>query len=439
MRQMATPRMYFEPRPDWPMAGDSSPLDPAQLLLLGIERALAPPIVHLRTTFQPVRVVIVGPDLMPPDEAPGFNLPRALPQAAMMSAHARSQFHQRAIQGEVLVDDDGRVYEKCGRRIRPVTQLASGVNGELIELVPIINPKLRLIEPPAVPKAVDNDDERAAMSAVQSSKRIVPDKFVPISESENKRDFGYRKLFADPGQWRVVWWADFKEVLAKQLAHPDRLKDTYRLPCYVQVIEVERSMTTEELATSFASENPANKSLFFLTNEIAEKLELAALLPPVPVPNAQRAPNSLLRHDRLFRVLIANDPTVDVAGNATASNATQNLKKEIPTCFTAGRDFAITREEARYDANAARTFSAKVRRFVRQLSVFKRRESLRKWRAMTAGKSPDDQLWTIRPPDNGLTDDNIRAWARQTLASAGYDAESMLTEWEIFWRRRGVA
>jgi hypothetical protein len=32
----------------------------------------------------------------------------------------------------------------------------------------------------------------------------------------------------------------------------------------------------------------------------------------------------------------------------------------------------------------------------------------------------------------------IKDWARSTLALAGYESQSMLLEWEVFWRRKGV-
>jgi hypothetical protein len=340
-----------------------------------------------------------------------------------------------------LVDDDGRLYEKLGRRIRPIHQLASSANGELIELVSIVNPNLRLIEAPPAPKVVEPPDASAAPASVEKKNSFGQASFIPVQQAEETKDIGYRKLFADPGQWRVVWWGDFKEVLTKQLAHPDRLKDTYRLPCYVQVIEVRRPMTIEKLAECFANEDSAKKSLFFLDNEIASKLELTALLPPVPLQNTKRPPNTLLRHDRLFRLLVANDPTGDVADGTGNQNSTVTnkpvLKSEIPNRFTAG-DFAITREEALYDLNAEKSLRAKLIGFVRRIRLLKRRAQMRKWQVMLAGKNLEEQLWNVHPPRERLTEVAIRNWARHTLAAAGYDPDVMINEWEIFWRRKGL-
>jgi hypothetical protein len=158
MRHLATQRMFIQPQQDWSMNGESFSLDPAHLLLLGIERALAPPIAHMRGHLQPMRVVIVGSglttnDVCMDDREPDFEfcLPLALPQTATMPSHAQSQFYQRVVHGEVLVDEGGKLFEKVGRRIRPIHQLASGAHGELIELVPTVHPNLRLLGPSATP------------------------------------------------------------------------------------------------------------------------------------------------------------------------------------------------------------------------------------------------------------------------------------------------
>jgi len=52
------------------------------------------------------------------------------------------------------------------------------------------------------------------------------------------------------------------------------------------------------------------------------------------------------------------------------------------------------------------------------------------------GKSLDEQLWSIRPTRRALADRGVRQWASKTLEQAGYNSETMLLEWEIFWRRK---
>jgi hypothetical protein len=75
--------------------------------------------------------------------------------------------------------------------------------------------------------------------------------------------------------------------------------------------------------------------------------------------------------------------------------------------------------------------------FWRRLGGLKARNEFRKWRALLAGKSTDEQLWAVHPPAGTLGDPAVREWAQQTLERGGYDAQKMIGEWEIFWRRRG--
>jgi hypothetical protein len=52
--------------------------------------------------------------------------------------------------------------------------------------------------------------------------------------------------------------------------------------------------------------------------------------------------------------------------------------------------------------------------------------------------SVDKQLWSVRPPHRGLTHRFVLAWVKHALELGGYDPRNMLTEWQIFWRRKGV-
>jgi hypothetical protein len=265
---------------------------------------------------------------------------------------------------------------------------------------------------------------------------------------------GYRKLFADPGQWRAVWWGEFKEILARQLAHPERLSDTYRLPCYVQVIETERTVAIEELAAIYKSDK-TQTPLYVLTDDIAAKLELVLPLRAAPQHDAPRAPNTLLAHERVFRLVAANDPTIDVVATAKPKPPVQSpkaeeslaakdkvlvsapLKTAIPERFVKEWELKLSRDEATYDMNAKPTLMSFVRRFCGRLRILNRRKEFRKWQALLTGKNADEQLWAVHPPAGVLTDPIIRNWAETTLERSGYDAQKMSREWEIFWRRRG--
>src|SRR5215475_1065498 len=58
--------------------------------------------------------------------------PQLLPQ--MPATNGSLALRPRLVQGEILSDDDGRLYEKIGRRIRPLQRLFSGRRGEVLEL-----------------------------------------------------------------------------------------------------------------------------------------------------------------------------------------------------------------------------------------------------------------------------------------------------------------
>ena len=467
MRQFATQRAFFEPAP-FAFNADSQAVDLNQMLLLAIERALAPPVVHRRMLFQPMSIVVVDPALISQANAGDHPrvemqnvLPRALPPAPE-APFPSAQFHQRTIRGEILSDEHGHLYEKLGRQIRPIHQLASGQFGEVIDLVPTPASGPTMIAAAPGPKRVEvssnvkaESDSAVAITENVDSGRPV---FEPIQKTQQQTTaVGHRKLFADPGQWRVVWYGEFKEIIGPQLAHAERLKDTYRLPCYVQVLETERVVSIDELAKVYKSNNDHSARLYFLTDEIAAKLDLILPLRPAPVSTTRREPNTLLAHERVFRLLAANDPTIDVSTvksklqtqspktDVELAKATPNapaslsvsLKESVPGRFIKEHEFKISREEALYDMHARPTLGARLRKFCRKLRVFNVRNETLKWQALLAGRTVDEQLWTTRPPAGRLTDQLVRDWASKTLAAGGYEAGKMIIEWEVFWRRKG--
>src|SRR5215470_5261332 len=294
MRQFAAERVFLEPRREVPFKPNFGMVDLSQLLLLAIERAVAPPVVHQRGVFQPMRIVVVdsGSLSQTKDHEPQV-LPRALPPPT------RGVVHHRQVRGEILSDEGGLLYEKVGRQIRPIHQLASGRFGEVIDIVPTA---------PTLPPPVDTQP----VAGRGNNQSQVNSEDHPRAEKSASEPVSHRKLFADPGQWRVVWWGDFKEILAKQLAHPERLRDTYKIPCYVQVLETERTVSIEELAEVYKSDNKGKAPLYLLTDEIAGKLDLVLPLRPAPTKPARREPGTLLARERVFRLLVANDPTIDV-------------------------------------------------------------------------------------------------------------------------------
>src|SRR5262245_1367017 len=78
--------------------------------------------------------------------------PQLLPQLPA-AAGARP----RLVQGEILSDDDGRYYEKVGRRIRPLQRLFSGPRGEVLELPSEARAEAEAEQPAPSPQAPDAD------------------------------------------------------------------------------------------------------------------------------------------------------------------------------------------------------------------------------------------------------------------------------------------
>jgi len=467
MRQLATQPGFFETAREVGSSANPGIFDFNRMLLLALERALEPPIVYSRSTLQPMRVIVVNaalPQRVRAGEHGGVEMPRLLPRAlpaVVGFSNEPAKLSRRAVRGEILSDEHGRLYEKLGRHIRPIHQLASGPAGEVLDLIPTAKADLRAtpstpqphgLTSTQTPEAQSSEPSQLTRAGLQKSS-LAP----PQQAQEQIKPVNHRKLFADPGQWRVVWWGEFKEILAHQLAHPERLRDTYRLPCYVQVIEIERAVLIAELAAIYKCDKPHEARLYVLTDEIAAKLDLVLPLRPAPLPDAPRTPNTLAAHERVFRLLAANDPTIDVAtlkskqsplskpeDNETKAKtsgpvtAAVSVKDAIPSRFVKDWEFRISREEAIYDLNTKPTLGRAVHNFLRRLRRVRTRNEITKWQTLLAGRSGDDQLWAVRPPAGMLADPFVSAWANRALELAGYDLKTMFSEWQIFWRRKGL-
>jgi hypothetical protein len=251
--------------------------------------------------------------------------PQLLPQ--MPATDGSLATRPRLVQGEILSDDDGRLYEKVGRRIRLLQRLFSGPRGEVLELPAESQNEQRATEPmPRAPRAPQAADAEAAKPEAQAKAR---------------------------------------------------------------------------------AEAPA------------EHRQSPRPLPRRPPQRPGMAPGA---------------PPESWAPNVN----TRRLKTAIPEQWIKPWEFQINREEALYDMRAASSRGG-LRDFVRSLAHgFGHRPALRKWQALLAGKSLDEQLWAVRPPRGMIARLPVRDWARQTLERAGYDPRVMLAEWEIFWRRKGL-
>jgi hypothetical protein len=447
MKHQSTNRInFFEPGC---VAGFDEPAmqQRAPMFFVGIQRDISPALVFGHSRLQRMRVIVVAPrDLYPgpfDDEAIEAQfLPEVLPQLPPPSALPRHLLRQsRLVTGEILRGENDELYEKIGNRIWRLRRLASGPHGEILDV-----PEFASHQAPSrarVTAARVVEEEEPALTVTHEAESAAETSAIAM-----------RRLLPGPGQWRVVSFGSFKQMLAPQLTHPERLRDVHRLPCYVQVYEATTTQKLEALARAICGDKASLSDVQPLTDALVMELQLAPLLsaPARIPPSAHREPGVFLPGERVFRLQLANDPTADepppktveplaVAqpSSNTRASVPATLKTAIPECFVKPWEFQISREEALYDFSCASTFpgwlNGKLRRLIHCLAF---RRELRRWQVLLSGKSIDEQLWSVRPPRGGMTHRLVLAWARNAIELAGYDRRNMLTEWQIFWRRKGV-
>jgi hypothetical protein len=441
------------------------------VFLVAIRGGPLPPIPQERNPMQRMRVVVVSPNQpIEPDSSdllPGVFRHVLPPMSPSLPITQETRLQPRPVRGEILRGQEGRLYEKIGEQIRPLHKLVSGSGGQVLELVPSQEP----ISETSVP--ADSDEPSAESVKAQhgdlppSSRQRQQNRELrrtgPVAQpaAENPKPAPYRKFFPDPGQGRVIRLGDFKSLLAPQLAHPERVRDTHRLACYLQVYEITTAQRLESLAASVLGDAGRVSELQLMTGPITYQLGLLSLLrtPPRVPGNFPREAGLLLPYERVFRLQLAQDPTADDAALAEPQPATNLPAKEsftsdgqrpasvpglgpknvIPERYIKPWEFKLTRDEALYDMNVTATFAGWITSLSKWLKGWIRgRGELKKWQVLLSGKSADDQLWAVRPPKGGVSHPAIRDWAYKTLETAGYDPRTMLLEWEIFWRRKGL-
>jgi hypothetical protein len=440
----------------------------SRVFLVAIHGGLFTPPTHERDPMQRMRVVVLTPsqasEFESSDLLPGV-FRHALPPALPMPQEKRLQ--PRPVRGEILCGRQGRLYEKIGEQIRPLHKLVSGSRGQVFELVPPEEPT------PEITVQADSNDPSQEFARPQhgnfprSNRQRKENGELnhagPVTQpvAQNPKPVPYRKLLPDPGQRCVIRLGDFKSLLAPQLAHPERVRDTHRLACYLQVYEVTIAQRLESLAAAALGDAGRVSELQLMTGPITHQLGLLSLLrtPPRVPGNFPREAGLLLPYERFFRLQLAQDPTADDAALAEPQPATNLPAKEpftsdghrpasvpglgpknvIPERYIKPWEFKLTRDEALYDMNVTATFAGWITSLSKWLKGWIRgRGELKKWQFLLSGKSADDQLWAIPLPKGGVSHPAIRDWACKTLEAAGYDARTMLLEWEIFWRRKGL-
>ena len=431
-----------------------------RVMLIAVPPELMPPLSFGSALFQRIRVVLVHEDEtgdIEPSNVVG-ELPQLGPPGGMASPSANALRHSRRLRGEILCDESGRLYERIGNYVHPVHQLVAGPRGEVLDITPPSRPDSRRGAPvidveASVPHAADM--RRTPGEATDAS----------MNETDEPADpaRSYGELVPASVRPRVVQFGPFRAVLGPQLRHPERLRDQHRLRCRVRVYEATRAQRLETLRTELF--NGAGGQLLPLTGALAARLELTDLVSHPRTASMHHEPGLVFPGERVVKLEVIDDPTAaaptprveaptppvaavpaaplpPVAAPETETPSdtrpVATVKKTIPDRFLGPWQFAMTREEAVYDLNARRTRSRLARLIDRMRGALTSRGDFYKWQILLGGKNPDDQLWTVRPPRGGLSNDGVRTWARLALEAAGYDPDAMLPEWEIFWRRRGL-
>ncbi len=345
----------------------------------------------------------------------------------------------RHVQGPVLSDQEGRLYEKCNDQVRLLGRIIRGAHGRLFELVP-------------------RDEHARARHEADEERREEIDQDARNTSHAKKASKGYVSLFPGKDIKRVARFGEVKGLLLSQVMEPNRLRDEHRLLCRIEMFELTLRQSMESFASALLSETGIAGQLQLLTEVMLHKLQLAEMFPRRS-PTSQvetRQPGMLLPGDRVFRLILVSDPTSDqrpvhsgkpkmTIGSEEAedrpkrrsepSSHGDSLKTVIPECFTKPWEFQLSREEALYDMRMQIGNSSIFDRF----RGWKRNgDELKKWQVLLVGKELDEQLWGVRPPTHAFHHAEIREWVQRTLQQAGYDAGVMLPEWEVYWRRKGV-
>lgn len=251
---------------------------------------------------------------------------------------------------------------------------------------------------------------------------------------------------------------DFPQLLSAQLAQPRRLSETHQLPCELDVVLAPEQAVLAAIGEAPGSEQNAQGPWTILTRNAAEKLNAHSFLQQwrQGISRGGDPPGINDRSTFLFRLRVISDPTADrdaVSVDAPSASVESHdhrasvesharggtsVRRGIPATYRKPWEMRFTREEAVYGMTVSSRFAHPVARLLRRLAarVFGGTDR-RRWQAMLIGRTLDDQLWSVRPPREAFQSSTLRHWVIDTLRLAGYDPETMLTEWEIHWRRKG--
>lgn len=417
----------------------SGPIMPQQIchaFLITMREAPESPVTTGGQAMHPMHIVLTRAG-EPPPFSPGSlsigPLPTlSLPHLAIRNAREAAALVPREIVGVILRDERGRLYEKIGDRVSPVTQLFTGPRGEVIDLV-----------------AQQGSGEVRETTDQQSgeSGHHLAEPAASHSESHTPASFTKmaHRLLPEPGIWRLVRYADFVDLISPQLANPHRLQPGHQLPCYLQVYELAAPCSTAELEErAMRALGKAGRPML-LSYDLCRKFALNLPRQSLGLTDIRgmNAAGHLPEGARFMTLRLAVDPTAEPleraagTGRQPARTDVAHRKNASPEDSAKPWEARISRDEAIYDMSVEVSRGA-LGRALRRLGHRIPRAAFKKWQALLRGKTADQQLWEIRPPDGALQSSRVKSWVEQTLQMGGYDVPRMLVEWEIFWRRRGL-
>lgn len=132
---------------------------PVRVMLIAIRHDPHPPVFHGQHLLQRLQAMLAtsgdqlefNPQRLPArfaSQIPAESFeetrlllpPRVLPVLPLQSAQdegdEQNALQPRLVQGDILTDSSGRLYEKFGRQVRPLQRVVSGPRGEILELAP---------------------------------------------------------------------------------------------------------------------------------------------------------------------------------------------------------------------------------------------------------------------------------------------------------------
>jgi hypothetical protein len=158
----------FDPRPGPSIQRFGAGNDSVRVLLVAIHRGPQPAAFLGSHPLQRLQVLLAAPGeeiefdpLNTMARATAVAPPQLLPR--MPASKANPGPRPRLVQGEILSDDNGRLYEKIGRHIRPLQRLFSGPRGEVLELPAEAQNEQRVMEPS--PQSLDAEASKPEAQA----------------------------------------------------------------------------------------------------------------------------------------------------------------------------------------------------------------------------------------------------------------------------------